>query len=116
MRWIRSGVGGDGVTIRLCVRRGKITLYVSSLPNPSEAMNDIQETIAPENTIAISCSTYFIHPTPIRRRTRRNQVIETSAGTIYITVLGQDNSSLVSLQTANGNVTFGKMSVCTTIH
>ena len=115
MRWIRNGVGGEGVTIRLCIRDGKVTLYVSSLPNPSDAEHDYRETITPDNNIAILCTTKhlkFKHRRPIPGRRRRDQVPEASIETIYITVVGQDNSSLVTLQTANGNVTFGKMCLC----
>ena len=110
MRWIRKGVGGEGVTVRLCIRKGRVTLYVSSIPNPSDAVHDYQTTITPEKNIAIVCSTYFKHSRPIRGRTRRNQVSEGDTGTVYISVIGQDNSSLVTLQTANGNVIFGKVS------
>ena len=108
MRWIREGVGGEGVTIRLCIRRGRVTLYVSSIPNPSDAVHDYRITITPEKNIAITCSTYFKHSRPIRGRNRRNQVSEDDTETVYISVVGQDNSSLVTLQTANGNVTLGK--------
>ena len=110
MRWIRKGVGGEGVTVRLCIRRGRVTLYVSSIPNPSDAVHDYQKTITPEKNIAIACSTYFEYSGPIRGRKRRNQVSEDDSGTVYISVVGQDNSSLITLQTANGNVTFGKVS------
>ena len=113
MRWIRKGVGGEGVTIRLCIRSGRVTLYVSSIPNPSDAVHDYRITITPEEKIAIACSTYFdhVHYRPIQERKRRNQVSEDDTGIVYISVVGQDNSSLVTLQTANGNVTFGKVSI-----
>jgi hypothetical protein len=110
MRWIRKGIGGEGVTVRLCIRSGRVTLYVSSIPNPSDAVHDYQITITPEENIAIACSTYFQHSRPIRGRSRRNQVSEDYTGAVHISVVGQDNSSLVTLQTANGNVTFGKVS------
>ena len=108
MRWIRKGVGGEGVTIRLCIRRGRVTLYVSSIPNPSDAVHDYRITITPED-IAIVCKTYFQHSRPIQGRKRRSSVSEDDTGTVYISVVGHDNSSLVTLQTANGNVTFGKV-------
>ena len=109
MRWIRHGVGGEGVTVRLCIRRGKVTLYVSSIPNPSNAVHDYQKTIEPEDNIAITCTTYFQHSRPIRGRRRRSEVSDTYTETVYISIVGQDNSSLITLQTANGNVTLGKV-------
>ena len=110
MRWVRNGVGGEGVTIRLCILDGKVTLYVSSLPNPSDAGYDYR-TSTPEDYIVTPCITYFQRSRRIRGRRRRDQVPEASIGAIYITIIGQDNSSLVTLQTANGNITFGKMCV-----
>ena len=109
MRWSKTIVGTEGVTVRLCVSMGNVTFYVSSIPNPNEAVHDIQGNI--DDTATIPCITYFMNSTltHVHSRRRRSQVSETSHGTIYINVLGQGKNSSLTIQTANGNITFGKV-------
>ena len=112
MRWVLEGIGGDGVTIRLCVREGNVTLYVSYFQHPSEAVHENQETVAILDRVAVSCSTLFereglLLPTnPFRRRRE-----EAEFTTLYISIEGLDNSSVFTLQTANGNVTYGECQI-----
>ena len=105
MRWILEGVGGEGVTIRLCIKSGKIRFYVSYLPNPSEVMNENQGTIAATSQLAVSCNTHFVGSIPAARRKRSSQ---SSFEKIYISIIGKDEESVFSLSTSEGNITIGK--------
>ena len=112
MRWILEGVGGDGVTIRLCVRSGRITLYVSHLPHASNATNENQETV--ENSIGkvtISCSTYFQREGLVSNRNSRKRREVADSVTLYISIEGREDNSTFSLHTANGNFTFGESKI-----
>ena len=108
-RWALDGVGGAGVTIRLCVRSGQLTLYVSHLPNPSEALHENQATIATTSKLAVDCSTHFKTASSINSPSRkRRQALQDSTTTIYISIVGRDNNTVYSLHSESGNVMFGK--------
>lgn len=107
MRWILNGVGGAGVTVRLCVRSGRITFYASNIPYPSEVLHAYQGTVTTSNTLAIDCITLFEHSRPYslsRKRLRRSYVHTES---IYISIVGDAPDSRFHLQTVEGKVTLG---------
>ena len=109
-RWALDGVGYDGVTIRLCVRSGQLTLYVSHLPNPSAALYDSQATISTTDRLAVDCSTFFKSARSINSATsrKRRQVPQDATITIYFSIVGRDNNTVFSVHTESGNVTFGE--------
>ena len=109
-RWALDGVGHDGVTIRLCVRSGQLTLYVSHLPNPSEVLYDNQATIATTDKLAVDCNTFFKNASSVNSATsrKRRQVPQDSTTTIYISIVGRDNNTVFSVHSESGNVIFGK--------
>ncbi len=116
-RWALDGVGHDGVTIRLCVRSGQLTLYVSHLPNPSEVLYDSQATITTTDRLAVDCSTLFKSANSSNSATlrKRRQVPQDSTTTIYISIVGRDNNTVFSVHSESGNVMFGKESPIFTI-
>ena len=112
-RWALDGVGHDGVTIRLCVRSGQLTLYVSHLPNPSEVLHDNQATITTTDKLAVDCSTFFKNTSSINSATsrqRRQVQQDSSTTTIYISIVGRNNNTVFSVHSESGNVTLGKAS------
>ena len=108
MRWILNDVGDEGVTVRLCVREGSITFYVSQLTSPNEAIYDNRSTIAPTKGLSVACSTIFTqsYRTPGTADRKRRQQVPTS--TLYLSIEGQDTMNTFILQSGDGNVTFGK--------
>ena len=110
-RWALDGVGSAGVTIRLCVSSGKLTLYVSHLPNPSEVLHDDQATIATTDKLAMDCSTHFQNASSINSAlSRKRRQVPQDSTTIYISIVGRDNNTVFSVYSESGNVTFGKFS------
>ena len=108
IRWIFNDVGVDGVTVRLCVREGSITLYVSQLITASEEFYDNRSTIATTDGLSTPCSTIFTQPyhTPGTASRKRRQQVPTS--TLYLSIEGQDTMNIFVIQSGDGNVTFGK--------
>ena len=105
MRWIEY-VGGAGVTIRLCTRRGRISLFVSHLPNPNEVQNDDHDTVGTTKRESVGCRTLFM-AARYYNRDRRNTESDTEI--IYIAIVGDEDNSVFHLRTAVGNVTLGKL-------
>ena len=114
MRWVLDGIGGEGVTVRFCVRRGRITLYVSQVTTPNDEFNDEKLTIFTTAKLVKVCRTIFsgdyeIYHTPGTNdpeRPRRQQI--QSSSSLYMLIEGLDDINDFSLQTGEGNVTFGK--------
>jgi hypothetical protein len=110
-----EGIGEDGVTIRMCVRSGRLTLYVSYLPTPSEALHDNQATIATTDKLAIDCITIFKEtrgesensPTDALGKRKRRQVSQNSTA-IYFAIMGEISNTEFSINSETGNVTIGK--------
>ena len=103
VRWIMEGIGDDGVTIRMCIRSGRLTLYVSYLPTPSEALYDNRATIAIMNKTAINCETIFMDTS---RKRKRRQASQNS--TLYFAIMGEINNTKFSINSESGNVTIGE--------
>ena len=108
MRWVLDGVGGDGVTVRLCVRDGGITLYVSQVATPNEEMHDSQSNIARTHKLAIECTTIFNtqYHTPGTRGRRSSEQGGTTS--LYLSIEGHDEMNTFFMQSGDGNVTFGE--------
>ena len=111
MRYVLDGVGGEGVTVRLCVRRGMITLYISQVAPPSNVLYDSKATIAPTDMLAIDCSTIFSGPGTFyepgtAERRRRQKPLQTT--TLYLSIEGQGTINAFFLQSSNRNITFGR--------
>ena len=105
MRWVLEGVGSEGVTIRLCVWNGMITLYISQFPNPNNVRNDHQATVATKHRLAVNCSAIFEKEGyDYGNRQRRQQAL--LAGILYISIEGHDNVNKFSLTSTDGNVTY----------
>ena len=107
-RWALEGVGREGVTIRLCVTRGQLTLYVSHIPNPSEALHDNRATIATTDRLAVDCTTFFGSASDNSTRRKRRQVSQDSITTIYVSIVGRHNNTVFSVHSEIGYITFGK--------
>ena len=108
MRWILNDVGVNGVTVRLCVREGSITFYVSQLITPSEEIHDNKSTIAATDGLSTPCSTIFTqsYRTPGTVDRKRRQ--QAPSSTLYLSIEGRDTMNTFVLQSGAGNVTFGK--------
>jgi hypothetical protein len=108
-----EGIGDDGVTIRMCVRSGSLTLYVSYLPTPSEALHDNQATIATTDKLAIDCTTIFMETSgesdnsPTSGKRKRRQASQDST-TIYFAIVGEVSNTEFSINSETGNVTIGE--------
>ena len=103
----------QGVTVRFCLRRGRITLYVSQVTTPNDEFNDDRLTISKTDKLAKVCRTIFSgdyekYHTPGTRDPERLRRQQTQSSSLYLLIEGQDNINDFSLQTGEGNVTFGK--------
>ena len=114
MRWILEDIGGEGVTVRLCVRHGEITSYVSQVTAPNDVMYDNISTIGTTDKLAVDCSTIFTgtYHMPGTKQ-KRQQASQTAA--LYLSIEGHDSVNTFSMQSGNGNVTFGKHAFVTLI-
>ena len=110
MRWVLDGIGGEGVTVRFCVRRGRITLYVSQVTTPNDELYDDHLTIFKTDKQAKVCSTIFsgTYQTPGTRDPERRRRQRAHSSSLNLLIEGQDDINDFSLQTGEGNVTFGK--------
>ena len=114
MRLVLDGIGGQGVTVRFCVRRGRITLYVSQVTTPNNEFNDDKLTIFKTDKLAKVCRTIFsgdyeTYHTPGTRDLKRPRRQQTqSSSSHYMLIEGLDDINDFSLQTGEGNVTLGK--------
>lgn len=108
-----EGIGDDGVTIRMCIRSGRLTLYVSHLPTPSEALYDNRATIAITDKTAIGCGTIFVDTSSesinniISGKRKRRQASQNST-TLYFAIVGEINNTKFSINSESGNVTIGE--------
>ena len=115
-----EGIGDDGVTIRMCIKSGKLTLYVSYLPNPSEALHDNQATIASTDQLAIDCKTFFKESSDesgnsLESGNRKRRQASQKFTTIYIAIVGEAKSTEFSMNSETGNVTIGKRFINNTV-
>lgn len=113
MRWALNYVG-EGVTVRLCVTKGKITFYVAQNVRPNKEMNDNQSTVASTGKLAVDCGTIPIfqelhHKRGTDERDRRQEENNLQLSTLYLSVEGHDTLNTFFLQSGDGNVTFGEL-------
>lgn len=98
----------DGVTFRLCIRRGRIILYASTIPNPSSAIYDWYDEVT-ATAQPLTCSTTFFDLTlgqSTSENRKRRQLLSVTA-TLYITLEGQDDINEFTFNSSLGNVTLG---------
>ena len=102
----------EGLTFRLCVRRGQVIIYASTLPNPSSVQYDWRDTVM-ASVHPITCLTRIyelqLDDNEIVRnnnKRKRRQIAESA--TLYITLEGQDVVNEFSFDSRIGNITIGK--------
>ena len=83
----------EGITVRLCVHRGRIVLYASTtIPNPSAALYDWVDIVtAPENQHSITCHTSFYDlntPPDSKQVFRGKRQTKETIVTLYISIEG----------------------------
>ena len=113
VRWIMEGISDDGVTIRMCIRSGRLTLYVSYLPTPSEALYDNRATIAITDKTAIDCGTIFVDTSSESNNNnnnspRKRRQASQNSTTLYFVIVGEINNTKFSINSESGNVTIGE--------
>ena len=100
----------------MCIRSGKLTLYVSHLPTPSEALYDNRATIAITDKTAIGCGTIFVDTSSesinsnnniISGKRKRRQASQNST-TLYFAIVGEINNTKFSINSESGNITIGE--------
>ena len=84
-----------GITVRLCVHRGRVVLYASkTIPNPSAALHEWVDIVtAPENQHSIMCHTSFydLNKPDLNAATRGKRQTKETTVTLYISIEGQEN-------------------------
>lgn len=116
------------LTFRLCVAKGRIIIYVSSIPNPSSAQYDERDEINRNPFFPITCLTKVYYQinggksnifggqtTSVgnsyqngRRKRRQTTTEPEFAPAIYIILEGQDDINEFNFNSSEGNVTFGR--------
>lgn len=100
----------EGITIRICITAGRLLLYASTtVRNPSEALSNWQGAITTVNLTSINCLTSFFHN--VHNKRRKRAVTESERGMLYLTIEGVENSNEFTVNSENGNVTFGMVHV-----
>lgn len=109
MRWVIKKISQYGISIRFCIKAGKIAFYVSQGVPASKAINIMSSTITMTNELSIICKTEYIGDIFYKRR-RKRQVSQSPV--IYLLVEGQGSINTFTVQSGRGNVSFGKHYVC----
>lgn len=103
-----------GLTVRLCVSEGRVTLYASvDIPNPNRALNSF--ILNPNIAHGIPCEDVFVtldnvmvltrHQSEQTKRKRQVSPLEDNEVILYVTIEGVDNSSSFTLDAPSGNST-----------
>ena len=124
MRLSLDAPAETGITVRVCVHRGRIALYASTTsPNPSAALHEWSDIVtAPENQQTITChsSFYDLNDINVNEPTRDKRQTKETTVTLYISIEGQDNlnefqlsSNYVEVEQGNSvNNIIGEYSYC----
>ncbi len=98
----------DGITVRLCIHRGRVVLYASTtVPNPSAALHEWVDIVtAPENQHSIACHTSFydLNKRDLNQVPRAKRQTEETTVTLYISIEGQENLNEFQLNSSYGGV------------
>ena len=108
MRLSLQAPAEEGITVRLCVHRGKIVLYASTtIPNPSAALHDWVDIVtAPENQHSITCHTSFydLNKPDLNQVPRGKRQTGETTVTLYISIEGQESLNEFQLNSTYGGV------------
>jgi collagen type VI alpha len=97
----------EGLTVRLCVRKGHIIFYASfTVSNPNDALHDYKREVINEGTI--TCDDAFIVPlvlndTTAKRALRQVDSTQSSSNLLYISLEGGRGENEFVLETSAGD-------------
>ena len=93
----------EGMTFRLCLSQGEITIYSSTIPNPSSAQCIWNDTVTTNACLTVFYDISRHHQN--RKQIRQNST-ESNITLLYITLEGQDE---VNKFTFNSSKAFGML-------
>lgn len=92
----------EGMTIRLCLQRGRIVFYGSfSVATPNCALNDLYA------LWTLECNEMFIDRERSGSSMNKRQVMITSNTTLYVVIEGVEEENLYSMETSVGDTRRG---------
>ena len=100
----------EGMEFKLCLINGQITIYASTIPNPSSAQYTWREVVT-ASAQPPSCSTMFYELSMLRgnEKCRGYQFNSTDIISLYITLEGQADINEFTFNTSVRNITLGKV-------
>ena len=97
----------EGMTFRLCLSHGQITIYSSTIPNPNSAQYIWRDTVtANTELLPPTCLTVFYEVSRNDSNRQHKRQISTDVVSLYVTLEGQDELNKFTFNSSNGNVTF----------
>ena len=108
-RFLYTVPAAEGMTFTLCLNEGQVTIYASTIPNPSSAQYTWRDTVR-ANVSLICQSTFYDfydnsnEPNFNRRRKRQQNLISNDTVSLYITLEGQDDVNRFTFNGSVGNV------------
>ena len=89
-----------GMTFRICLSDGEVTIYASTIPNPSSAQYTRRHTLRADGDLRC-LSTFYDFEFKNRRRKRRQ--ISNDTVSLYITLEGHDDVNEFTFNSSVGN-------------
>lgn len=90
----------EGMTFRICLSDGQVTIYASTIPNPNSALYTRRQTLRADDDL--SClKTFYDFEFNNQRRKRRQTSNDTAS--LYITLEGQDDINEFTFNSSVGN-------------
>ena len=98
----------EGITLRLCMMSGSMELFASlTSRNPNAALHDFSAILNSTNRTSINCLTnYFSNSKESSERAKRRPVSDVMR--LYVTLAGLQVSNVFTLNTSDGNMTYGE--------
>ena len=90
----------EGMTFRTCLRDGEVTIYASTIPNPSSAQYIWHQTLRADGDLQCLSTFYDIEFNNQRRKRRQ---ISSDTVSLYITLEGQDDVNEFTFNSSVGN-------------
>ena len=109
-RFLYTVPAAEGMTFRLCLSEGQVTIYASTIPNPSSAQYTWRHTVR-ANVLHLTCQSTFYNfynnlNEPNFNRRRKRQQISNDTMSLYITLEGQDDVNRFTFNGSVGNAIF----------
>ena len=100
----------EGLTFRICIRRGRIVIYASTVPNPSSAQYGWRGEVTADST----CLTTFYDiqgesQNSQQRKKRQAESSESTLNFLYVSLEGKEELNIFSFNSSEGNITLGKV-------